>query len=83
MTDAPLSNDTHLRKKAGYHHGDLRNAIMEAVANLIAKNRSLDFQLKDVAEMVGTSTPAIYRHFESKQSLLVETAIAGYEIQKQ
>lgn len=83
MTDTPLSKDSHLRKKAGYHHGDLRNAILEAVASLIAKNRSLDFQLKDVAEMVGTSTPAIYRHFESKQNLLVETAIAGYETQKQ
>nr|WP_321361783.1 TetR/AcrR family transcriptional regulator [uncultured Hyphomonas sp.] len=69
-------------KKAGYHHGNLRNAIIESVARLIAEKSSLDFQLKDVAKLVGTTTPAIYRHFECKQSLLVETALAGYAIQE-
>ena len=31
-------------KKAGYHHGDLRNAIIESVAKLIAQKSSLDFR---------------------------------------
>lgn len=82
MADALLSSSGRIRKKSGYHHGDLRNAIIEAVARLISQSRSLDFQLKEVGKLVGTSTPAIYRHFESKQDLLVETAIAGYEIQE-
>ena len=82
MTDALQSSSGRIRKKTGYHHGDLRNAIIEAVGRVISESRSLDFQLKEVGRLVGTSTPAIYRHFESKQNLLVETAIAGYEIQK-
>ncbi|KCZ46511.1 MULTISPECIES: TetR/AcrR family transcriptional regulator [unclassified Hyphomonas] len=82
MAGGLKTSTSRVRKKAGYHHGDLRNAIIEAVAGLIAKSHSLDFQLKEVGEMVGTSVPAIYRHFESKQDLLVETAIAGYVLQE-
>ena len=82
MTDALKSASGRVRKKAGYHHGDLRNSIIDAVSTLIAKSHSLDFQLKEVAKMVGTSVPALYRHFESKQDLLVETAIAGYVLQE-
>lgn len=70
-------------KKTGYHHGDLRTSIIDAVAQLIDKNRSLSFHLKEVAELVGTSQPATYKHFTGKAALLVETAIKGYEIQKQ
>ncbi|MGE6697299.1 TetR/AcrR family transcriptional regulator [Hyphomonas sp. NPDC076900] len=70
-----------VHRKSGYHHGDLRNSIIEAVAILIDERRSLDFQLKDVARMVGTSQPAIYKHFENKQDLLIETAVAGYGYQ--
>ncbi|WP_273054889.1 MULTISPECIES: TetR/AcrR family transcriptional regulator [Hyphomonas] len=82
MADVLKTSSGRVRKKTGYHHGDLRNAIIEAVAKLIAKSHSLDFQLKEVGKMVGTSVPAIYRHFESKQDLLVETAIAGYVLQE-
>ena len=82
MTDVLKPSPRRIRKKTGYHHGDLRNAIIEAVARLISRSHSLDFQLKEVGKLVGTSVPAIYRHFESKQDLLVETAIAGYELQK-
>ena len=69
-------------KKSAYHHGDLRTSIIDAVAQLIGKSNSLNFHLKEVANLVGTSQPAIYKHFESKKSLLVETAIKGYELQK-
>lgn len=82
MTDSLISPSRKIRKKSGYHHGDLRNAIIEAVARLIAERRSLDFQLKEIGKLVGTSSPAMYRHFESKQDLLVETAIAGYDFQE-
>lgn len=82
MADTLLPPSRKIRKKSGYHHGDLRNAIIEAVARLIAERRSLDFQLKEVGKLVGTSSPAMYRHFASKQELLVETAIAGYDLQK-
>lgn len=80
--DALTIEKRQIKKKAGYHHGDLAQSIINSVAKLIEKYRSVDFQLKEVAALVNTSVPAIYRHFESKQALLVETAIQGYRIQK-
>jgi AcrR family transcriptional regulator len=83
MLEAELAVPGEVRKKRAYHHGDLRNSIIGAVAALIGEQRSPNIQLRDVAERVGTSQPAIYKHFESKQHLLVEVAIAGYDLQKQ
>lgn len=82
MQGTEIGTTRDVQKKSGYHHGDLRNSIIDAVAQLIDQRKSLEFHLKDVARLVGTSTPAIYRHFASKQDLLVETAVAGYEFQK-
>ncbi|MBB3034861.1 TetR/AcrR family transcriptional regulator [Alteriqipengyuania lutimaris] len=78
-----VSKPARARKKRGYHHGDLRNSIIAAVADLIAEQRSANIQLRDVAARVGTSQPAIYKHFDGKQALLVEVAVAGYELQTQ
>lgn len=69
-------------KKRRYHHGDLRTSIINAAAQLIGESRSLSFKLRDVAELVGTSQPAIYKHFESREALLVEIAIEGYMLQR-
>ena len=70
-----------LEKKTGYHHGNLRQSIIHAVALIAQKKRSLDFQLKEIADLVGTSQPAIYKHFTGKKELLTEVAVAGYQIQ--
>ncbi|HFC30515.1 MAG TPA: TetR/AcrR family transcriptional regulator, partial [Oceanospirillales bacterium] len=66
-----------LEKKTGYHHGNLRQSIIHAVALIAQKKRSLDFQLKEIADLVGTSQPAIYKHFTGKKELLTEVAVAG------
>lgn len=68
--------------KSAYHHGNMHEAIIIAATNLIKERKSLDFQLKDIALLINTSTPAIYRHFENKQALLVAAAIFGYDLQK-
>ena len=70
-------------KKTRYHHGNLRISIIYSVAQLIGEERGINFQLMDVAKLVGTSQPAIYKHFTNKSALLVETAIEGYQLQKQ
>ena len=81
--DATSDNSAVPVKKTSYHHGNLRISIIYAVAQIIREDRSINFQLKDVARLVGTSQPAIYRHFANKGALLVETAIEGYKLQKQ
>jgi AcrR family transcriptional regulator len=68
-------------KKSSYHHGNLRQSIIDAVAHLIRKKKGLNFQLKEIALLVGTSQPAIYKHFNGKKDLLTEVAVEGYQIQ--
>lgn len=80
--DVALLKPTRPTKKTRYHHGDLRVSIIHAVAALISEKRDLTFQLKEVAALVGTTQPALYKHFASKAALLVETALAGYVLQR-
>lgn len=54
----------------GYHHGDLRAALVSAGLELL-KDRSVDdLSLREVARKVGVSATAVYRHFPDKQALL-------------
>lgn len=53
-----------------YHHGDLRNALIAAAAELIEQNGSLEFSITDAARRAGVSSAAPYRHFKAKEDLL-------------
>lgn len=53
-----------------YHHGDLRNALIAAAAELIEQNGSLEFSITDAARRAGVSSAAPYRHFSAKEDLL-------------
>lgn len=53
-----------------YHHGDLRNALIVAAAELIEENNNLDFPIKEAAKRAGVSTAAPYRHFKDKEDWL-------------
>jgi AcrR family transcriptional regulator len=53
-----------------YHHGDLRNALIIAAAELIEESGSLNFAMADAARRAGVSTAAPYRHFRDKDALL-------------
>lgn len=53
-----------------YHHGDLRNALIVAAAELIEEGGSLEFSITDAAKRAGVSSAAPYRHFKDKEDLL-------------
>ena len=53
-----------------YHHGDLRNALIVAAAELIEESGSTDFAMIDAARRAGVSSAAPYRHFRDKAALL-------------
>ncbi len=63
--------------KAGYHHGDLRHALVEATAALVARSGVEAFSLREAAREVGVSPAAAYRHFEDKSALLKAVAAEG------
>ena len=53
-----------------YHHGDLRNALIVAAAELIKESGAPDFAISDAAKRAGVSAAAPYRHFKDKDDLL-------------
>jgi AcrR family transcriptional regulator len=68
---------TRLIKQA-YHHGDLRNALVDEGLKLLEKEGNADFTLRDLAGRVGVSPAAPYSHFEDKDALLAAIATVGF-----
>src|SRR5512146_2657739 len=65
-------------KRASYHHGDLRNALLSAALKLVARKGAEGFSLREAARAVGVSAAAAYRHFEDKSALLGALAVDGH-----
>ena len=63
----------------GYHHGNLRNALLEAAEQLLVKRGAAALSLREVAKMAGVSHAAPYRHFKDKAALLWALAESGFE----
>jgi AcrR family transcriptional regulator len=53
-----------------YHHGNLRDALILAAADLIRERASIDFAMVDAARRAGVSSAAPYRHFKDRDALL-------------
>lgn len=54
-----------------YHHGDLRNSLIEAGIELINQEGAKQLSLRKVAAFCGVSQTAPYSHFQSKEDLLI------------
>jgi AcrR family transcriptional regulator len=67
-------------KKRGYHHGNLRQALVEAALALIEERGPLGFTLSEAAREAGVTPAAVYRHFLGREDLIAECALQGYEI---
>jgi AcrR family transcriptional regulator len=66
-------------KRPQYHHGDLRNALLEA-ARTLAQERGADaLTLRHVARQAGVSHAAAYHHFTDKNDLLRALAIQAFK----
>src|SRR5947209_17499393 len=53
-----------------YHHGDLRNAMMDSAVELARAGGPESVVLREVARRVGVSATAAYRHFATLEELL-------------
>ena len=63
----------------GYHHGDLRNGLLEAARTILEEESLSALTLRAVARKAGVSHAAPYRHFSNHEALLVELSIEGFE----
>lgn len=66
--------------KRGYHHGNLRQALVDAALHLIEEMGPTGFTLSEAAKTAGVTPAAVYRHFEGREQLIAECALQGHEI---
>ena len=62
----------------GYHHGDLRNALVAAAVRLVETSGAATFSLREAARDLGVSANAAYRHFDDKSALMTAVAAFGF-----
>ena len=67
------------RAERGYHHGNLREALLQAALDLIAQKGAAGFTFADAARMAGVSPAAPYRHFRDRDELVSSIAQRGFE----
>lgn len=66
--------------KRGYHHGNLKQALIDAALILIEEKGPTGFTLSEAAKRAGVTPAAVYRHFAGREDLIAEIARQGYEI---
>jgi AcrR family transcriptional regulator len=63
----------------GYHHGNLKEALIRAALALIAQKGTAGFTFAEAARWAGVSPAAPYRHFSDRDELLADVARRGFE----
>ena len=66
------------RGRRSYHHGNLREALIEAARQLMAEHGPEGVTLSEAARMAGVSPAAPYRHFKDRANLVAALAVEGF-----
>jgi len=67
-------------ERKGYHHGNLKEALIEAARRFIAERGLGGFTLVDAARLAGVTPAALYRHFSGRDALVGEVASRGFTL---
>jgi len=65
--------------KRGYHHGNLREALIKAALDLISEKGPAGFTFAEAARVAGVSPAAPYRHFRDRDALIADVARQGFQ----
>jgi len=68
-----------MQEKRPYHHGDLRQTIIDTAMEMLAESDDWQFTLREIARRAGVSHAAPYKHFPDKAALLGEIALIGFD----
>jgi AcrR family transcriptional regulator len=68
------------RGPRGYHHGNLKEALIRAALDLIAEKGPSGFTFAEAARFAGVSPAAPYRHFRDREELLASVALRGFTL---
>ena len=66
-------------RERGYHHGNLRQALIDAARALIGEKGPAGFTFAEAARAAGGSAAAPYRHFRDRDALMADVAAQGFE----
>ncbi len=66
-------------EKKSYHHGDLKQALLDETARILREDGEEGLSLRRLAANLGVSRTAPYNHFKNKESLLCAVAEDGFE----
>lgn len=77
MTVAATATD--FQKKFRYHHGNLRDALLEAAEDILKIKGIDDLSLRNLAKATGVTQAAPYSHFRDKDELLAAVAERGFQ----
>jgi AcrR family transcriptional regulator len=66
-------------RRKPYHHGNLRQALLESAILLIAEVGPAGFTLRELARRAGVSHNAPYRHFRDRDDLMAAVATQGFQ----
>jgi AcrR family transcriptional regulator len=75
----PIAQQAPQGRSRAYHHGDLRNALLDAARKILEEETLTQLSLRAVARRAGVSHAAPYRHFPNHEALLVELAKEGFD----
>ncbi len=67
------------KRERGYHHGNLKEALVRAALELIAEKGPAGFTFADAARWAGVSPAAPYRHFRDRDALIADVARRGFD----
>jgi AcrR family transcriptional regulator len=78
--ETPNSDFSRKKDESSYHHGNLRNALIQAGLEILRTGGVQQLSLREAARAAGVSQAAPYRHFKNKQALLAAVAQEGFAL---
>ncbi|WP_112323135.1 TetR/AcrR family transcriptional regulator [Oceanibium sediminis] len=74
-----MSRDDRQARR-GYHHGNLKQALVDATLELVVERGPQGFTMAEAARKAGVSAGAPYRHFKGREEIIEEAARQGFEM---
>ncbi|MDD2838216.1 MAG: TetR/AcrR family transcriptional regulator [Sulfuricurvum sp.] len=74
-----MNTPESIKKTSSYHHGNLKESLLTTALEMVDKEGIDALTLRELTMRLGTSRSAVYRHFPSKEALILGVIEKGYE----
>ena len=75
-----MTKQPFLGPRRGYHHGGLKDALIDAARLLVSERGAAGFTISEAAKRVGVTAAASYRHFSDRNDLMGELVRRGFDL---